>query len=39
MKKVLIADNHQLFRDYLKQKLEENHIDVIAIQENRDVYT
>lgn len=39
MKKVLIADNHQLFRDYLKQKLEEDHIDVIAIQENRDVYT
>lgn len=39
MKKVLIADSHPLFRDFLKQKLTEEQIDVILTQENRDIYT
>lgn len=39
MKKVLIADNHPLFRDFLKQKLSEDQIEVLTTQENRDVYT
>ena len=39
MKKVLIADNHPLFRDFLKQKLSEEQIEVILTQENRDIYT
>lgn len=39
MKKVLIADNHPLFRDFLKQKLTEEQIEVILTQENRDIYT
>ena len=39
MKKVLIADSHPLFRDFLKQKFMEEQIEVITTQENRDVYT
>ena len=39
MKKVLIADSHPLFRDFLKQKLSEDQIEVITTQENRDIYT
>lgn len=38
MKKVLIADKHTLFREFLKTKLEEDQIDVILSQENRDVF-
>jgi len=38
MKKVLIIDSHQLFRDFLKQKLADDQIDVILTQENRDSY-
>jgi len=39
MKKILIADTHPLFREFLKQKLSEDQIEVIMSQENRDVYT
>lgn len=39
MKKVLIADKHTLFREFLKTKLEEDQIEVIFTQENRDTYT
>lgn len=39
MKKVLIADNHPLFREFLRQKLSEDQIEVILTQENRDTYT
>lgn len=39
MKKVLIADKHTLFREFLKTKLEEDQIDVILTQENRDTFT
>jgi CheY-like chemotaxis protein len=39
MKRVLIADNHSLFRDFLKQKLTEVQIDVVISQENRDLQT
>ena len=39
MKKVLSADSHPLFRDFLKQKLSEDQIEVITTQENRDIYT
>lgn len=39
MKRVLIADSHPLFRDYLKQKLTEVNIDVVVSQENRDLQT
>ena len=39
MKKVLIADSHPLFRDFLKQKLSEDQIEVVTTQENRDIYT
>lgn len=39
MKKVLIADNHPLFREFLKQKLSEDQVEVILTQENRDTYT
>lgn len=39
MKRVLIADNHPLFREFLKQKLSEDQIEVILTQENRDTYT
>lgn len=38
MKKVLIADKHPLFRDFLKQKLNEDQIEVVLTQENRDIY-
>lgn len=38
MKKVLIIDNHPLFRDYLKQKLSEDQIEVILTQERRDSF-
>lgn len=38
MKKILIADSHPLFRDFLKQKLAEDQIEVILTQENRDIY-
>ena len=39
MKKVLISDNYPLFRDFLKQKLSEEKIEIITTQENRDLYT
>lgn len=39
MKKVLLIESHQLFRDFLKQKLSSDQIDVILTQENRDSYT
>ena len=39
MKKVLIIDSHQLFRDFLKQKLADDQVEVILTQENRDSYT
>ncbi|MBR1638462.1 MAG: response regulator [Treponema sp.] len=39
MKRVLIADSHSLFRDFLKQKLTEVQIEVIVSQENRDLQT
>lgn len=39
MKKVLIADKHTLFREFLKTKLEEDQIEVILTQENRDTFT
>ena len=38
MKKVLIIDSHQLFRDFLKQKLSVDQVEVILTQENRDSY-
>ena len=38
MKKVLIIDSHQLFRDFLKQKLSVDQIEVTLTQENRDSY-
>lgn len=39
MKKVLIADSHSLFRDYLKSKLTEAQVEVIFTQNNRELYT
>ena len=39
MKKVLISHNYPLFRDFLKQKLSEEQIEIITTQENRDLYT
>jgi len=39
MKKVLIIDNHPLFRDYLKQKLSDDQIEVVLTQEKRDSFT
>ena len=39
MKRVLIADSHSLFRDFLKQKLTEVQVDVVISQENRDLQT
>ncbi|MCQ2590500.1 MAG: response regulator [Treponema sp.] len=39
MKKVLIIDSHQLFRDFLKQKLSLDQIEVTLSQQNRDGYT
>ena len=38
MKKVLIIDSHQLFRDFLKQNLALDQIEVVLTQENRDSY-
>ena len=38
MKKVLIIDSHQLFRDFLKQKLSVDQIEVTLTQEIRDSY-
>lgn len=38
MKKVLIIDKHPLFRDFLKQKLTDDQIEVEIMQENRDYY-
>lgn len=39
MKKVLIIDSHQLFRDFLKNKLSLDQIEVTLSQQNRDGYT
>lgn len=39
MKKVLIIDSHQLFRDFLKNKLSLDKIEVTLSQQNRDGYT
>ncbi len=39
MKTVLLIDSHPLFRDFLKQKLSDDNIEVILAQENRDAYT
>lgn len=39
MKKVLIIDSHPLFREYLRQKLTADQIDVVLTQGNRDYYT
>ncbi|MCQ2582722.1 MAG: response regulator [Treponema sp.] len=39
MKKVLIIDNHQLFRDFLKQKLSIDQIEVSISQQPREGYT
>lgn len=39
MKKVLIIDNHQLFRDFLKSKLSIDQLEVSIAQQNRDSYT
>lgn len=36
MKKVLIIDSHQLFRDFLKNKLSLDQIEVTLSQQNRD---
>lgn len=39
MKKVLISDKHTLFRDFLKEKLEEDQIEVVISIAPRDLYT
>ena len=39
MKKVLIIDENPLFREYLKQKLSEEQIEVVLTQERRDSFT
>lgn len=39
MKKVLIIDSHQLFRDFLKNKLSLDQVEVTLSQQNRDGYT
>ena len=39
MKKVLIVDNHPLYRDYLKQKLSAEQLEVTISQQNRDAFT
>ena len=39
MKKVLIIDSHHLFRDFLKNKLSLDQIEVTLSQQNRDGYT
>lgn len=38
MKKVLIADRHTLFRDFLKDKLEADQIEVVISFATRDLY-
>ncbi|MBQ8776842.1 MAG: response regulator [Treponema sp.] len=39
MKKVLIIDSHIQFREFLKQKLTDDQIEVVIMQDNRDLYT
>ena len=39
MKKVLIIDSHPLFREFLKQKLYDDQIEVVLSQVGRDAYT
>ena len=39
MKKVLLIIENLLFRDYLRQKLQEEQIDVVISQERRDSFT
>ena len=39
MKKVLIIDTHTLFKDFLKQKLSLDQIEVTVSQQKRDGYT
>ena len=39
MKKVLIIDTHPLFKDFLRQKLSLDQIEVTVSQQNRDGYT
>ena len=39
MKKVLIIDKHPLFREFLKQKLTDDQIEVSMMLENRDMYS
>ena len=39
MKKVLIIDSHPLFREFLKQKLYDDKIEVVLSQVGRDAYT
>lgn len=39
MKKVLISEKHPLFRDFLKNKLSADQVEVIVSQENRDLLT
>ena len=39
MKKVLIINENPLFRDYLKQKLSEEQVEVVLTQERQDSFT
>ncbi len=39
MKKVLIINENPLFRDYLRQKLSEEQIEVVLTQEHKDSFT
>lgn len=39
MKKVLIINSHELLRDFIKQKLSLDQVEVIVSQKNRDDYT
>ncbi len=39
MKKILIVDNHPLYRDFLKQKLSVDQLEVTISQQNRDSFT
>ena len=39
MKKVLIIDKHPLFREFLKQKLTDDQIEVSMMLDNRDMYS
>lgn len=38
MKKVFIIDKHPLFREFLKQKLSDDQIEVVIAQDTRDLY-